>query len=721
MSESVPPLAPWPPATICEKISSADWETFLDTWILGIETRLRLSPEKFGAIRFSDSSSGYTFLLSYFPAPFSTSTAPTSSLLSRPAAASSNLPSDGNNMEAKLRRRCLLLLRRLLLESKTLIDCPLKELFSLLANASVQFRTNKLWRATLGETWRRIPGRLESAVEEEKGSFLRAGNSGDQEAISDQQQQLMQFTALMCCLPQVGSILMAGSEYLDSLVDNYNQLLSAPMDHSVKRCFQKVLIENLFLGLQSLMKDTPSPSPSLLLDSLYTLKIACTVEDANTSSKTPTLLSDLLCSTSFEQRLRAFLTSSLNSRGSSLLEYLLHYKEQKRHLHSQHLKTTMKQPCPGKSKATAVAHEDHEMHIHTASQVSQIQDLFPDLSAPYVMRLLDYFSGDVEAVTASLLEPESLPADLQDRAKYSDYPTRTAYEATNAPKDRKSSDRPSTERRNVFDGDAFDRRQISASQVHRGHKNQDMEEDIGPSERAKKKAAIMAALAAFDSDEDERDDTYDIADVGGAIDGTVDTDERPHDKISESNTVNEQKLYNAWTSNPELFSRESKTRLTQPRQQLKSETGMTDEQIEGWALMLSEDSGRQRNLEHRYAGPASFRGQQTHLATSKWSAARNGTAEGPDSASHNSATTTTSGMAQDASRLTGEHRQQSANNLGRDSGHGGQHLAYHNNANTHPQGRGRGGRGGRGRRGKGGAPNHNRRDRHIQKMAGGGT
>jgi activating signal cointegrator complex subunit 2 len=54
-----------------------------------------------------------------------------------------------------------------------------------------------------------------------------------------------------------------------------------------------------------------------------------------------------------------------------------------------------------------------EMHIHQMSQISVIQELFPDLGSGFVALLLDEYGDDVETVTARLLE-DSLPPHLAE-------------------------------------------------------------------------------------------------------------------------------------------------------------------------------------------------------------------------------------------------------------------------------------------------------------------
>jgi len=68
-------------------------------------------------------------------------------------------------------------------------------------------------------------------------------------------------------------------------------------------------------------------------------------------------------------------------------------------------------------------------------------------------------------------------------------------------------------RRNVFDDDDFDRLALNPSHLHFGRKDADKTADdiLEDKSMAPNKAAILSALAAFDSDDDERDDTYDTA------------------------------------------------------------------------------------------------------------------------------------------------------------------------------------------------------------------
>lgn len=165
---------------------------------------------------------------------------------------------------------------------------------------------------------------------------------------------------------------------------------------------------------------------------------------------------------------------------------------------------------------------------------------------------------------------------------------------------------------NVFDDDDLDRLDLDTSQLHIGKRGADKTADdlLADRSSAPSKAAIMSALAAFDSDDDERDDTYDAADVGGAIDAAV-NEEDPTD-------ANEETLWRAYSADPRQLERDQTARKGVSRARLREETGMTDEAIEGWAVMLNRNAQQKRRLEMKYSAVNAFTGQQTELIRTSW-------------------------------------------------------------------------------------------------------
>jgi activating signal cointegrator complex subunit 2 len=163
-------------------------------------------------------------------------------------------------------------------------------------------------------------------------------------------------------------------------------------------------------------------------------------------------------------------------------------------------------------------------------------------------------------------------------------------------------------RRNIYDDDDFDRLSADVSKISFGKKpGKTADEILEDKSTAPAKAAILSALAAFDSDDDERDDTYDADDVGGTVDGV----NQEADTVTD---VTEEALFRAYQMDDKVFGRDATTRRGAARVKLREETGMTDEAIEGWALVLARNSQQRRRLEAKYA----FSGQQTQLERTSW-------------------------------------------------------------------------------------------------------
>lgn len=253
-------------------------------------------------------------------------------------------------------------------------------------------------------------------------------------------------------------------------------------------------------------------------------------------------------------------------------------------------------------------------------------------------------------------------------------------------------------RRNVFDDDEFDQLAIDASRLHFGRRNPDQTADDVLQDRlnAPNKAAILSALAAFDSDDDERDDTYDIEDVGGTVDSAT-PGNNPEEASVDINDSNDEALFRAYKSTPNVFDRDASTRRGKLRTALKEATGMTDEAIEGWALMLSRDARQMRRLETKFS---TFSGGQRELARTSWrvSPAGSGT-EDSDMDGHNRGKGTVRGR---GVRVRGG-RGRGQGNVSGPSGDKETEVARHRKEAN-----------------KGSRANHNRRDQRAKKMARGG-
>ena len=204
---------------------------------------------------------------------------------------------------------------------------------------------------------------------------------------------------------------------------------------------------------------------------------------------------------------------------------------------------------------------------------------------------------------------------------------------------------------------------------------------------APNKAAIMAALAAFDSDDDERDDTYDAADVGGTVDAT----NQEADGISNGN---EETLFRAYHMDEKAFQRDPATRRGPARAKLREETGMTDEAIEGWAVMLNRNPQQKKRLEAKYA----FSGEQQQIERTSW---RPGPAESGTEDSDAAGGPSRGGRG--GGRGRGRGRSRGRGNVAGPTGDKETENARKNKESN-----------------KGSRANHNRRDARAKKMARGG-
>lgn len=583
----LPPLAAYPDSKVKASLPPAEWDACLDSWLVSIEVRLRLQDSHFSEFELSQHASGTTFLVSML-----------SSLRDEGPAALKP------QKERLLSKRAYMLLRRLLLVTKVPFDYDDEKVLDLLCLASLHYASIGDWKSTVRTLWKRNHSQLSKALESWKRTAIgRLSSQPEADSLLDQYHR---FNAFLKVSPDAGLCLMTGSDYLESLMEAYGILQSTPNSAGT----QRALTEHIFYCLRSLMSDG-SPHGSLLLDHLYHLKSDA---DRRTKSKPmqSTLCSSLVCTTSFLRHLTADDLVNSSKRGQALIESLTEYRRNTAHLHPP-VGQRKRKVAKGKGRADVQG----EIHVHRASQISQVHDLFPDLSSHYIHRLLDHFDDDVEAVIAALLEPGSLPPDLRNPGPSNEpLPDVAGPHHDLAPR---STPPMLPQRKNVFDGDDFDNLRISVDRLHKGREEIRVDQRGTSDEHARRKAAIMAALAAFDSDDDERDDTYDVSDVGGTVDSTIDTDSRPRPESGPAQNPFEEILYRAWKDNQELFSRDSKTRVSRVRQDLKRETGMSDEQIEGWAIMLKKDPKRQDQLEKKYSASHTFRGnQQAALAPTRW-------------------------------------------------------------------------------------------------------
>ncbi|KAH6677482.1 hypothetical protein B0J14DRAFT_343998 [Halenospora varia] len=667
----IPSLAPFPEAAWREQLVPTEWQACLDAWIGITSAHLSLSSSHFAQVSRKDESLP-EFLISYVAALTENHEA---------------IPAKNSDKPQLLRKQCFLLSYRLLD-----FDPPPGPLldWEFLANLSKLYGQRQGGKL-LSAAWKRST----SAVEDSLGKIktyltmnLEAGLKGDLKSVES---QLKRLNHLLHASPEVAAFFLAGDDFMDSLISCY-KLMNPPL--------RKIIISTTYLCLIGLTEGG-KPKFSSLVDQLYSLKSAADIHKAGPTNVNDSLVAELVTATPIlkqvQQRIEA--SGSGSSRAKSVLAALDGFKKAGGHQRPPRL---IKRKI---DKGKGIAQDDDfeqdsnsQIHVHRMSLISQVQDLFPDLGSGFIVKLLDEYDDNVELVISHLLE-DSLPSHLQgaDRSEELKSPLQPSGDL--APGMAPHSTPPQLPtRRNVFDDDEFDQLTMDTSRLHFGRRNPNQTADdvLDDKSTAPNKAAILSALAAFDSDDDERDDTYDVEDVGGTVDSAA-PGNNPEEVNLDVRDGQDEALFRAYKSTPDVFNRDAATRRGKARMVLKESTGMTDESIEGWGLMLSRDPRQMRRLDAKFS---SFSGEQKTLAPTAWRASP-------------------AGSGTEDSDIDG-------NNRGRGGLRGG-------------RGRGRGRGGGRGgnvagptgdketevarnrkEANKGSRANHNRRDQRAKKMARGG-
>ncbi|KAJ4421904.1 hypothetical protein N0V82_003401 [Gnomoniopsis sp. IMI 355080] len=659
---SLPPFAPFPTAAWKELLSIDDWNAALGGWISLAEAHLSLNDSTFDQKTLRDESVP-VFL---------------SSFMRQVAARGSSIL--GTSVPARvLLKDCFLLVSKIIRHPSSPLELLQWEFLSDFSRVYCMSLSKK----RVGEVLSHLNSQdaVETSLAAVKKFLIKNLDEGIQGDLKSVEDRLGRLNYLISASPSTATFFLAGSEFLDGLITCYT-VMNPPL--------RKVIITTTYLTFMGLAEGSKY---SILTDQLYSLKTAAEAHKAGPLNANDCLVRELVSTTPLIQQIERNIEAAgtNNTRIKNVLRDLAAWKKSGATVRPKRL--IKRKIDKGKGVSLGNGDEDQEIHIHRMSKISQIQDIFPDLGAGFVARLLDEYGEDTEEVTAHLLE-DSLPSHLKEANRSEQLSARPKSRRKSSLVPRATPPQLPT-RHNVFDDDELDRLALDTSKLHVGKRGAEKTADdlLADRSSAPSKAAIISALAAFDSDDDERDDTYDAADVGGAIDAAA-NEEDPTD-------ANEEALWRAYSADPRQFDRDQVVRKGVTRGRLREETGMTDEAIEGWAIMLNRNTQQKRRLEMKYSAVNAFSGQQTELARTSW---QDG-AENSD---------------MDGGSGRGAHR-------GRGRGRGG---------------RGRGGGGGPGRGGNVAGPsgeqgteaarrrkeanksqraNHNRRDQRARKMARGGA
>lgn len=563
-----PPFASYPPINVQGAIIPEEWQAYLDDWLLLARGALLLSRKDFVHDTKHDRS-----LLNFLTTYIREIAAGDHSRVNTPK-------------ERSLRHQCFLLIHRIFTEVNPIPSIILERTF--LGDMSIVYLGSTGLSSMIELTWKRLNLDENIKMQESKRSLTKILDGVEPLSPTQYELSLRRIGALLKAATCFGHFLMAGSDFIDTLSGTWS---SGSTEVRVK------ITAITYLALSSLLYGE-KPNVSLLLDHLYSMKASS--EQQNSITSRSSILSQIANTTPFVQKLHDHTTGTDAVRAKSLIEYLEGLRNTshklKRPLHHKNVKGK------GKSLNETGYGAMPTIHVHKMSLITQIRDLFPDLGPGFVVKLLDEYSDDAELVTAHLLD-DTLPPHLKSADQSEQF---GSHVSPSPPTDLAPRTTPPLipQRNNIFDDDDFDNLAVDSSKIHMGRKNSDVTASALLPDRiaAPSKAAILSALAVFDADDDERDDTYDVQDVGGSIhsampgssDDIMGSSDMGRDKLEET-------LFNVYKISPEVFQRDANTRRGKPRGLLRSETGMTDETIEGWAVMLAREPGKMRRLEAKYS------------------------------------------------------------------------------------------------------------------------
>ncbi|KAI5793699.1 hypothetical protein DFH27DRAFT_140558 [Peziza echinospora] len=551
------PVAPYPPASVRKTIPADQWATILSTYTALLQYHLSLPPADFQSTSATDTRliaflTAYIHELSLAPSP------PT------PA-------------ESALRKLSFQLIHRLLSPPDDATTPPPDQLlngaFLLdLANAFPRSQSLRTLFSTLTTTH---PTLLTTSLTTLKTSVVlpkitppppsqaRAVSAFD---ITDAQALLRRISILLLLLPYAGETFLAGSDYLDALADLHERYAAS----------RATVLRAAYSAFAGVLRVPEKQNYSLLLDTLYEW-----AAHANGTHK-HAFLTALVCETPLLRRLRTSLEEmDPETAGAGkvklmdgLISKLQKYTPRADGRVRRPLNRSKKDKGKGKGKSL-----DPSFDVDQA--VAQVLEFLPTIPPAAIIDVLHEFSGDVQSVIQHFLEGGNTPAQEAQQKQWPSLPPSTTTTTTTTTTATTTTPLPkwATSRKNIHDATPLPSL-ATPSTLHLGKKNPSLTADtlLSPptnsTTHTQKKLAIYAALSTilYNPDDDERDDTYDVEDVGGAIDAGEETPSsgggvRKINAPPQPPTVTkeEEYLYALYTTDPTLFARDAETRRSKMR------------------------------------------------------------------------------------------------------------------------------------------------------------
>lgn len=371
---SLPQFAPFPATKVRQSIQSDEWQLYLDSWASLTDLYLRLDDQQFAAARKDVDSLG-SFLISFFH----------------------ELAGDDSlaPQVVSLRKKSFLLLHRIW--SGQDVEAAFLN-WPVLADICHAFTKSEQFRVLLQALWKQESGAIEKSLQTAKTSLIR---NLDSRRPGEAENTLNRIAPLLRVSRDASIYMLTGSDFLDALASAYSR---------VPTSMQKKLVTIAYLGLTATLEGS-KPNYSLLSDHLYSLKSSEEQEQKKEPGK-KTFVADLVTNTPLLEKIRDRTTAPEAARVRNTATSFSAFRQPG---FARPKRLFRRKVDKGKSKAQEDEHGQEafigEIHIHRMSVVTQVQDLFPDLGAGFVVKLLDAYNDNVEEVTAHLLD-SSLPPHL---------------------------------------------------------------------------------------------------------------------------------------------------------------------------------------------------------------------------------------------------------------------------------------------------------------------
>ncbi|KAK7049812.1 hypothetical protein VNI00_005242 [Paramarasmius palmivorus] len=388
------------------------------------------------------------------------------------------------------------------------------------------------------------------------------------------------------------------STLLTDLASASGQRLVVEADRTFDILFALLEVPTASTSTSPLSTRTPFLNQSLLADYQHSYDLERTLASSLKHAAEKDARLDIL-----ESSLRSF-NSEGGPKGSPGVLKLL--------IRSSGLPPGVSSKGKGKAAAPTPAPAPVEADPDIDIKVASVLDILPDQSPEYIKALLSHpdfpYRGDTEKVVDALLGGT---APSFEELTHSNHKL-----GTPAAKPAEDDIHAYVKSRQGVN-EAMDPSLISFGKKNQNESSTDFLADRSEIEQLK--ADILRRAEAFsDSEEEEvapeqEDPDLDMQNPNIKISGDGEEENENQPELEEEAEKEKESieviLERAYVKDAALFNRDAVTRRSKTREELKSKTGWSDEQIEGWKIMLERDPKKKERLIRKYENEA----PQNHL------------------------------------------------------------------------------------------------------------